>query len=90
MIINSRVMLFLWLAGQKLRDIGLLSGASVTLLALVVGYTVELLVLSGSNASLHWLPLTRKPASPVDSCSPSGWFSETSSTRSWRKAYFVG
>jgi uncharacterized protein len=55
------VVLFLWLAGQKLGDIGLhtkgltpslLIGASITLLALVVGYTTELL-LSGSNTSLQ-------------------------------------
>jgi uncharacterized protein len=55
------VVLFLWLAGQKLGDIGLHSkgltsslfiGASITLLALVVGYTTELL-LGGSNTSLQ-------------------------------------
>jgi membrane protease YdiL (CAAX protease family) len=55
------VVLFLWLAGQKLGDIGLHSkgltpslfiGVGITLLALVVGYTTELL-LSGSNVSLQ-------------------------------------
>ena len=63
------VVLFLWLAGWKLLDIGLHSrglvlslfiGASVTLLALVVGYTIELLVLSGSNASLQFAAIDPK------------------------------
>jgi len=56
------VVLFLWLAGRKLSDIGLhsrglapslITGASVALLALIAGYAVELLVLSGSRASLQ-------------------------------------
>jgi uncharacterized protein len=65
----AMVVLFLWLAGQKLRDIGLHSkglvpslfiGASVTLIALVVGYTTELLVLKGSNASLLFAAIDPK------------------------------
>jgi membrane protease YdiL (CAAX protease family) len=56
------VVLFLWLAGRKLSDIGLhsrglapslVTGASVALLALAAGYAMELLVLSGSGASLE-------------------------------------
>src|SRR5512142_2887136 len=49
----AMVLLFLWMAGKKLRDIGLHSsglapslfiGASIALLALVVGYAIELVV----------------------------------------------
>lgn len=63
------VVLFLWLTGRMLRDIGLHSrglvpslfiGTSVTLLALVVGYTSELLVLRGSNASLQFAAIDPK------------------------------
>jgi membrane protease YdiL (CAAX protease family) len=63
------VVLFLWLAGRKLRDIGLhsrglatslLIGASLTMLALVVGYAVELLVLSGSSPSLQFAAIDPK------------------------------
>ena len=63
------VVLFLWLAGRKLRDIGLHSrglvpslfiGTSVTLLALVVGYTIELLMLRDSNASLQFAAIDPK------------------------------
>jgi membrane protease YdiL (CAAX protease family) len=55
------VVLFLWFAGQKLRIIGLhssglapslLIGASITLVALVVGYITELLVFRGSTLQL--------------------------------------
>jgi membrane protease YdiL (CAAX protease family) len=63
------VVLFVWLAGQKLRDIGLHSkglaqslfiGTVVTLLALIAGYTLEMLVLSGSGASLQFAALDPK------------------------------
>lgn len=63
------VVLFLWLAGKKLRDIGLhsnglapslLIGASISLLALVIGYAVELLVLSGRNPSLQFAAIDPK------------------------------
>jgi membrane protease YdiL (CAAX protease family) len=65
------VVLFVWLAGRKLRDIGLhsralgpslLIGASVTLVALIVGYAVELLVLasSGSPATLQFAAIDPK------------------------------
>lgn len=63
------VVLFLWLVGRKLRDIGLHSrglapslfiGVSVTLLALVVGYTIELLLISGSNPSLQFAAIDPK------------------------------
>jgi membrane protease YdiL (CAAX protease family) len=62
------VVLFLFLIGRKLRDIGLhseglgpsiLIGVSVTLLALSVGYTVELLVLSG-NPTLQFAAVDPK------------------------------
>jgi uncharacterized protein len=63
------VVLFLWLAGRKLRDIGLhskglspslWSGATITLIALVVGYVFEMLVMSGSNASLKFAAIDPK------------------------------
>lgn len=63
------VVLFVWLAGRKLRDIGLHSkglaqslfiGTVVTLLALIAGYTLELLVLSGSGASLQFAAIDPK------------------------------
>jgi membrane protease YdiL (CAAX protease family) len=56
------IVLFLWIAGRKLRDIGLhssglapslLIGTSVMLFALVVGYTVEMIILIGSNPMLQ-------------------------------------
>jgi hypothetical protein len=62
------VVLFLGLAGRRLRDIGLHSrglapsliiGASVALLALVAGYAIELLAL-GSNASLQFAAIDPK------------------------------
>ena len=63
------VVIFLWLAGRKLRDIGLhskglvpslLIGASVALVALVVGYATELLVLSGSTPTLQFAAIDPK------------------------------
>jgi hypothetical protein len=76
------VVLFLWFAGRKLRDIGLhskglapslLIGVSVTLLALVVGYTIELMVLSGSNPSLQFAAIDPKAgvAGRPTGCKPS-------------------
>jgi membrane protease YdiL (CAAX protease family) len=63
------VVVFLWLIGRKLRDIGLHSGGlgpslfigvSVTLLALVVGYALELLVLRHSSPSLQFAAVDPK------------------------------
>jgi uncharacterized protein len=63
------IVLFFWLAGRKLRDIGLHAsglapslfiGASVALIALLVGYVVEILVLSGSSASLQFAAIDPK------------------------------
>lgn len=63
------VLLFLWYAGRKLSDIGLhskglapslLIGASVALLALAVGYAVELLALGFSRASLQFAAIDPK------------------------------
>jgi len=65
------VVLFVWWAGRTLRDIGLhsralgpslLIGASIALLALIVGYAVELLVLaqSGNTPSLQFAAIDPK------------------------------
>ncbi len=63
------VVIFLWLAGLRLRDIGLHTsglapslfiGASIALLALLVGYAIELLVLSGSHATLQFAAIDPK------------------------------
>lgn len=63
------VLVFLWLGARKLRDIGLhsrgltpslLIGVIVTLLALVVGYTVEMLVMSDRGASLQFVAIDPK------------------------------
>lgn len=65
------VVVFVWLAGRKLRDIGfhsrglvpsLLIGASIILVALFVGYAVELIVLgqSGSTVSLQFAAIDPK------------------------------
>lgn len=65
----AMILVFLWLTGQTLRDIGLHSkrltpsliiSAGITLLALVVGYAVELLVLSGRNPSLQFAAIDPK------------------------------
>jgi len=63
------VVFFLWLTGQTLREIGLHSkrlapsliiSVGITLLALVVGYAVELLVLSGRSPSLQFAAIDPK------------------------------